>query len=88
MNDNLDKLNVAFMDIYKETKSLLIQSEAGEIANKVQMVGNSSNLRATTLVPELREKINTQISEQLFNEMDKDAYFLDTMTPEKHIIKL
>lgn len=42
-------------------------------------------LRRTALVPELAGKVNTQVVEQFFAQMEKSNYFLNTMSPSSQI---
>lgn len=42
-------------------------------------------LRRTALVPELAGKVNTQVVEQFFAQMEKNNYFLNMMSPSSQI---
>ncbi|XP_073671201.1 uncharacterized protein [Paramisgurnus dabryanus] len=42
-------------------------------------------LRRTALVPELAGKVNTQVVEQFFSQMEKNNYFLNMMAPSSQI---
>lgn len=42
-------------------------------------------LRRTALVPELAGKVNTQVVEQCFAQMEKNNYFLSMMSPSSQI---
>ncbi|XP_052407904.1 uncharacterized protein LOC127953050 [Carassius gibelio] len=42
-------------------------------------------LRRTALVPELAGKVNTQVAEQFFAQMEKNNYFLNMMSPSSQI---
>jgi len=42
-------------------------------------------LRRTALVPELAGKVNTQVVEQFFAQMEKNNYFLNMMAPSSQI---
>lgn len=54
--------------------------------------GNLSNpqdlLRRVSLVPQLTGLLNTQVQEQLFSKLGKDAYFLTQMTPAHHVFMM
>ncbi|XP_052390908.1 uncharacterized protein LOC127938368 [Carassius gibelio] len=42
-------------------------------------------LRKLTLVPQLADKVNSEITEQLFAQMKKNDYFLDMSLPSTHL---
>lgn len=44
--------------------------------------------RRIALVPELAGWVNSQCAEQLFSDMRKNNYFLNTLTPSEHIFML
>lgn len=43
-------------------------------------------LRKIQIVPELAGWVNSQCAEQLFSDMRKNNYFLNTLTPSGHIL--
>ncbi|XP_057203570.1 HMG domain-containing protein 3-like [Triplophysa rosa] len=45
-------------------------------------------LRRIALVPELAGWVNSQCAEQLFSDMRKNNYFLNTLTPSEHIFMM
>jgi len=55
--------------------------------HKSNMSGSSEKLRDKSLVPELHG-INTQVAEQMFSQVTKNAYFLNAMKPAVHLLML
>lgn len=45
-------------------------------------------LRKLTLVPQLADKVNSEISEQLFAQMKKNDYFLNMSLPLTHLFQM
>ncbi len=45
-------------------------------------------LRKLTLVPQLADKVSSEISEQLFAQMKKNDYFLNMSLPSTHLFQM